>query len=53
MYIAVSENFVNFRESTLTVEDPVKHSEKIPVFLNISVPKTACECKYDWLDLRP
>ncbi|KAL5020895.1 hypothetical protein ScPMuIL_000050 [Solemya velum] len=30
-------------ESTLTVEDPVKHSEKIPVFLNISVPKTSCE----------
>jgi len=30
-------------QSRLTVDDPVKHSEKIPVFINITLPKLACE----------
>ncbi|XP_041370107.1 endoplasmic reticulum-Golgi intermediate compartment protein 1-like [Gigantopelta aegis] len=37
-------------ESELTVEDPVRHSEKIPVFINISLPKM--ECQYIGLDIQ-
>lgn len=29
--------------SELTVEDPVKHSEKIPVYINITLMKMSCE----------
>ncbi|KAK3095302.1 hypothetical protein FSP39_012977, partial [Pinctada imbricata] len=36
--------------SELTVEDPVKHSEKIPVFVNITLPKMKCE--YLGLDIQ-
>ncbi|XP_060075500.1 endoplasmic reticulum-Golgi intermediate compartment protein 1-like [Ylistrum balloti] len=36
--------------SELTVEDPVKHSEKIPVFLNITLPNLKCE--YLGLDIQ-
>lgn len=36
--------------SELTVEDPVKHSEKIPVFLNITIPNL--ECEYLGLDIQ-
>ena len=34
-----------FRESELIVDDPVKYSEKIPVFINITLPNTKCDCK--------
>jgi len=30
-------------QSRLIVDDPVRHSEKIPVFINITLPKLACE----------
>jgi len=30
-------------QSRLTVDDPVKHAEKIPVFINITLPKLKCE----------
>ncbi|KAJ8317267.1 hypothetical protein KUTeg_005171 [Tegillarca granosa] len=36
--------------SELTVEDPVRHSEKIPVFLNITLPKLSCD--YLGLDIQ-
>lgn len=36
--------------SELTVEDPVKHSEKIPVFINLTLPNL--NCKYLGLDIR-
>ncbi|XP_062591964.1 endoplasmic reticulum-Golgi intermediate compartment protein 1-like [Saccostrea cucullata] len=36
--------------SELTVEDPVKHSEKIPVFINLTLPKL--NCKYLGLDIQ-
>ncbi|CAC5409531.1 unnamed protein product [Mytilus coruscus] len=29
--------------SELTVEDPVRHTEKIPVFINITLPQLKCE----------
>lgn len=35
-----------FRISELTVEDPVRHTEKIPVFINITLPNMKCECEY-------
>ena len=35
----------SFRHSELTVEDPVKHSEKIPVYINITLLKMNCDCK--------
>lgn len=35
-----------YRVSELTVEDPVKHSEKIPVFINLTLPNLNCKCKY-------
>ena len=34
-----------FRESELIVDDPVKYSEKIPVFINITLLNTKCDCK--------
>lgn len=34
-----------YRVSELTVEDPVKHSEKIPVFINLTLPNLNCKCK--------
>lgn len=36
--------------SELTVEDPVKHSEKIPVFINLTLPNL--NCKYLGLDIQ-
>ncbi|KAL4231854.1 Endoplasmic reticulum-Golgi intermediate compartment protein 1 [Mactra antiquata] len=36
--------------SELIVDDPVKHSEKIPVFLNITLPH--CKCDYLGLDIQ-
>lgn len=36
--------------SELTVEDPVKHSEKIPVFINLTLPNL--HCKYLGLDIQ-
>ncbi|XP_022339651.1 endoplasmic reticulum-Golgi intermediate compartment protein 1-like [Crassostrea virginica] len=36
--------------SELTVEDPVKHSEKIPVFINLTIPNL--NCKYLGLDIQ-
>ncbi|ESO85047.1 hypothetical protein LOTGIDRAFT_235919 [Lottia gigantea] len=44
LYITVEIN------SELTVEDPVRHSEKIPVFINITLPKLGCE--YVGLDIQ-
>ncbi|KAH9500921.1 Endoplasmic reticulum-Golgi intermediate compartment protein 1 [Bulinus truncatus] len=37
-------------QSVLTVEDPVKHSEKIPVFINLTLPNMGCE--YIGLDIQ-
>jgi len=34
-----------FSDSELTVEDPVTHSEKIPVYINITLPKMSCDCE--------
>ncbi|XP_012940238.1 endoplasmic reticulum-Golgi intermediate compartment protein 1 [Aplysia californica] len=36
--------------SRLTVDDPVKHTEKIPVFINITLPKLPCQ--YVGLDIQ-
>ncbi|KAK6174231.1 hypothetical protein SNE40_017550 [Patella caerulea] len=36
--------------SELSVEDPVRHSEKIPVFINITLPKLGCD--YVGLDIQ-
>ncbi|RUS83408.1 hypothetical protein EGW08_008829 [Elysia chlorotica] len=36
--------------SVLTVDDPVKHSEKLPVFINITLPNLACH--YVGLDIQ-
>ena len=38
--------FPCFRESELIVDDPVKYSEKIPVFINITLINVKCDCKY-------
>lgn len=37
-------------QSELSVEDPVTHSEKIPVFINITLPKMSCD--YLGLDIQ-
>jgi len=37
-------------QSVLTVDDPVKHSEKIPVFINITLPNLSCN--YVGLDIQ-
>ncbi|CAL1544392.1 unnamed protein product [Lymnaea stagnalis] len=37
-------------QSVLSVEDPVKHSEKIPVFINLTLPNMPCE--YIGLDIQ-
>ncbi|XP_059175916.1 endoplasmic reticulum-Golgi intermediate compartment protein 1-like [Physella acuta] len=52
-YLFVSElrEFLTVEvQSVLTVEDPVTHSEKIPVFINITLPNMACE--YVGLDIQ-
>ena len=45
-YLFLSELFLFLTHeviSELTVEDPVRHTEKIPVFINITLPNMKCE----------
>ncbi len=37
---------VRFRTSVLFVEDPTGQKEKIPVFIDVTLPKMKCQCKY-------
>ena len=36
---------LTFRESEMFVEDPMTHSEKIPVKIDIEMHKVNCKCK--------